>query len=92
MDTIPLELSQTSKKKKKKKQPRTYTLIYISNTFITNAWLKLAKKQAKAKQHPEAELRLFENHSLFSSTLSPKNNRKYLKNTKKQVRLFKWGY
>ena len=28
----------------------------ISNTFISNARLKLAKKQANAKQHPEAEL------------------------------------
>ena len=27
---------------------------FISNTFISNARLKLAKNQAKAKQHPEA--------------------------------------
>ena len=32
--------------------------------------LKLAKKQVKAKQHPEAELLLFENYSLSSSMLS----------------------
>ena len=48
---------------------------FISNTFISNARLKLAKHQAKAKQHPEAELLIFENYSLLSSTLSSKNNR-----------------
>ena len=42
---------------------------------MSNARLKLAKNQAKAKQHPETELLLFENYSLFSSTLSSKNNR-----------------
>ena len=36
-----------------------YTLCFISNTFIGNARLKLAKNQAKSKQHPEAELLLF---------------------------------
>ena len=50
---------------------------FISNTFISNAWLKLAKNQAKAKQHPEAELLLFENKSHSSSKLSSKNNRRY---------------
>ena len=49
----------------------------ISNTFVSNARLKLAKNQAKAKQHPEAELLLFENYSLSSSTLSTKNNRRH---------------
>ena len=43
------------------------------------AGLKLAKNQAKAKQHPEAELLLFENYSLSSSTLSSKNKRIYSK-------------
>ena len=38
------------------------------NTFISNARLKLAKNEANAKQHPEAELLLFENYSHFSST------------------------
>ena len=51
----------------------------ISNTFINNARPKLAKNQAKAKKQPEAELLLFENYLLFSSTLSPKNNRRYSK-------------
>ena len=36
------------------------------------------QKQSKAKQHPEAELLLFENYSLFSSMLSSKNNRRYI--------------
>ena len=39
----------------------------------------MAKNQAKAKQHPEAELLIPENYSLSSSTLSPKNNRKHSK-------------
>ena len=33
-----------------------YTSFLISNTFISNVKLKLAKFQANAKQHPEAEL------------------------------------
>ena len=41
---------------------------------MSNTRLKLAKNQAKSKQHPEAELILFENYShlllnLFSSVL-----------------------
>ena len=52
---------------------------FVSYTFISNAWLKLVKIQAKAKQHSETELLLFENYLLFSSTLSTKNNRKYSK-------------
>ena len=32
------------------------TRFFISSTFIRNARLKLAKNQAKAKQHPEDEL------------------------------------
>ena len=52
----------------------------ISNTFISNARLKLVKNQANAKQHPEAKLLTFENYSHSSSTLSIKNNRTYSKN------------
>ena len=37
--------------------------------------LKLAKNQANAKQHPEAELLLFENYLHSSSTLSSKSSR-----------------
>ena len=40
--------------------------------FIRNTRLNLTKNQAKVKQHSEAELLLFENHSLFSSILSSK--------------------
>ena len=55
--------------------------------------MKLVKNQAKAKQHPETELLVLENYSLFSSMLSSKNNSRYSKKcTKKQVLLFKRGY
>ena len=57
----------------------TYTLFFISNAFISNVRLNLAKNKAKAKQHPEAELLLFENYSLSSFTLSAKNNRRHSK-------------
>ena len=43
--------------------------------FISNTRLKLAKNQANAMQHPEAELLLFKNYSHSSSTLSSKSNR-----------------
>ena len=33
-----------------------YTLFFIRNTVINQARLKLAKNQANAKQHPEADL------------------------------------
>ena len=52
---------------------------YINNNFISNARLKLVKNEANAKQHPEAELMLFENYSHSSSTSSSKNNRAYPK-------------
>ena len=35
---------------------------FISSTLTRNVKLILAKNQAKAKQHPEAELVLFENY------------------------------
>ena len=56
---------------------------FISNTFISNARLKLAKNRANAKQYPKVELWLFENYSHSSSTLSSKNNRTYSKNKQK---------
>ena len=37
--------------------------LFISNTFTSNARLKLAKNQAIAKQQPEAELLLTEKYS-----------------------------
>ena len=67
---------------------RVTCFFFISNTFISNARLKLAKNQAKTKPHPEVKLLLIENVSLFSSTLSSKNSKIY----KKQGHLFKWGY
>ena len=56
---------------------------FVSYTFISNAWLKLVKIQAKAKQHSETELLLFENYLLFSSTLSTKMIRDIPKNVQK---------
>ena len=52
---------------------------FINNTFISNSKLKLTKNKTNAKQHPEAELLLFESYSHSSSTLSFKNNRVYSK-------------
>ena len=43
---------------------------FISNTFISNARLKLGKNQANAKQHSGPELLLFEDFSNSSSMLS----------------------
>ena len=56
-----------------------YTLFFISNSFISNTRLRLAKN----KQHPETKLLLFENYLLSSSTLPFKNNRRYSKNVRK---------
>ena len=66
---------------------------FISNIFLSNAKLQLVKNPAKAKQHPEAEILLFENYSFPTPTLSSKNNRRFSKNVqKRQVSLFKRGY
>ena len=48
------------------------TRFLISNTFISNARLKLAKNHVK--EHTEADLELFENYPHSSSTLSFKNS------------------
>ena len=50
---------------------------------MSNARLKPGKHQANAKQHPEAELLLFENYSKSSSTLSSKKIGHVLKNKQK---------
>ena len=46
-------------KRKKKIESKKYTLLFISNTSTINtqgnASLKLAKNQAKARQHPEVK-------------------------------------
>ena len=55
------------------------TRFFISNAFISNTRLRLAKYQANAKQHPEAEFVLFENYSHSPFTLSSKHNRTYPK-------------
>ena len=52
---------------------------FISNTFLSNVRLKLAKNQANAKPHPEAEVLLFENYSHSSPMLSSKSNRTHSK-------------
>ena len=52
---------------------------FFTNNTISNARLKLAKNQRNTKQHPEAELLLFENYSHSSSTLSSKDNGTYSK-------------
>ena len=44
--------------------------LFITKAFMSNARVKLANNQAKAKQYSEAELLLFENYSHSSSTLS----------------------
>ena len=40
---------------------------------------EIGKNQENAKQHPQAELLLFENYSHYSSTLSSKINSTYSK-------------
>ena len=52
---------------------------FFKETFISKARLKLAKSQTNAKQHPEAELLLFENYLHSLSTLSSKSNGTYSK-------------
>ena len=61
-----------------------YTFLFTSNTFKSNAKPKLAKNQAIANRHPEAELLLFENYSLSLSTLSSKNDKDFLNNVQKR--------
>ena len=58
-------------------------ILFISNAFISNSRLKLAKGLAKAKYDAYAELRLFENNSLSSSTVFSKNIGRYSKNGQK---------
>ena len=53
---------------------------FISNSYVSNTRLKLAKNQANAKQHPETELLLFENYSHSSC----KNNKTYSRKLAKE--------
>ena len=59
--------------------------LLISNTFISNVKLKLAKNQANGTQNSEAELLLFENYSYSSSMLS--SRKKMRQFAKKKVKL-----
>ena len=43
-----------------------YFIVKIHAFFISNTRLKLAKNQAKTKQHPEAKFLLSQSYSLFS--------------------------
>ena len=88
--------------------PRVFSLQFNTNitilesSFLVNQLgfgykfflkLKLTKDQENAKQHPEAELLLFENHSHSLSTLSYNNNKIYSKKqAKEQVCLYLWDY
>ena len=54
--------------------------------------MKLAKSQANAKPHPEAELYLIDNYLNSLCTLSSKNTGHFLKNKKKSKRdIYSWG-
>ena len=57
---------------------------FQKQTFINNARLKLAKKQAKAKQHPEAEPLLFGKYTPFSIHVTSKTNMRYSKKCTKK--------
>ena len=65
---------------------------YKQHFYISNSRLKLAKYQGNAKEHPEAELLLFENYSYSFSTLSSKNNKTYSKNSKRTSASNSWNY
>ena len=59
-----------------------YTRFFYKQLFYKERQAEIGKNQTKAKQHPEAELLLFGNNSISSSTLSFKNNRRCKKCTK----------
>ena len=63
-------------------------VFYISNTFISNARLKLAKNQAKAKPHLEAELLLFEIIGFSYGLYHPKLIGDIIKNVSVLMRLY----
>ena len=58
-------------------------LFGICTLLISITRLKLAKNQAKAKQHSDTELLLFENYLVSPSMLSSKNTADILKNKQK---------
>ena len=57
--------------------------VFVSNTFINNARLKLTENQANVKQNPEDDLLLFEIINIFHSCYLPKLMRRILKNKKR---------
>ena len=65
-------------------------VFFISNTFISNAGLKLGKIKQKLSITLRLNLLLFENYSLFSCTLSSssKSNRRYSKKCTKNKYVF----
>ena len=60
-----------------------YIHIFYKQCFYKQHQVKLAKNQAKARQHPEAKLLLIESHLLSSSMLSFKTTLRYSKNVQK---------
>ena len=67
-----------------------YTLFFTLQHFYEQHQDEIGKNSSKTKQHPEAELLLFENFSLFSCMLSSKNDKAYSKKgTKTKVCLCK---
>ena len=58
-------------------------LFLCKQHFYKQCQVEIGKNQAIAKQHPEAELLLFENYSHSSFTLASKNNRIYFINKQK---------
>ena len=63
-----------------KRPVRELHAFFISNTFISNGSLKLAKNQANAKQHPEVKLLLFENFHIVHLHCHPEIMGHILKN------------
>ena len=49
---------------------------FCKQHFHKQVQAEIGKSQAKTKQHPEAQLLLFENRSLSSFELSSKNNKR----------------
>ena len=70
--------------------PCTHLFIYKQH-FYEQRQAEIAKNQAKAEQHPEAERLLFEKYSLSASMLSSKTNLGYFKKCSKKC-LLSWDY
>ena len=77
--TVPIKYLMFLREKKMFMSSRNLAAESLLYKSLSNTRLILAKNQAKAKQHHETELSLFENYSLSSSTLSSKNKRGYNK-------------